>query len=473
VLLLLLLAADVGAAGQDPIAALELKRRADGGRYGDVAEIQRRGVLRMLTRNNSSNYFILRGEEWGFQLELCRAFAQELGVRLEVVVPPSRSSLIPALLEGEGDLVAAGTTVTATRAKEVRFSVPVEEIRRVVALHPLTVKPLDALADLPAFRIAVNFRSTAYQTALEAERQLGVPLFLRDVPPGPEMEELLRRVGRGELEATIADENLVTLEAGTGAEVVARLAVGDPLPKAWVFRRGSPELAKRADLFIERSKKNGLIRILLQKYFQPTARFARSAKDFELRADVEGRISPFDDLFRKAAQEVQLDWRLLAAVARTESRFDPLAASGFGAVGLMQLVPATARQVGKLRGSDAEVLAKLRDPEANVRMGAVYLRWLLQRFPPPEVAEADRIRLALAAYNVGLGHVRDAQALAAGLGQDPHRWFGQVEEALRLKAQPRWHERTRYGFCRAEEPIAYVRKVEDAWSLYQKHVAAR
>lgn len=461
-------AADLGHSGN-----LEgvLRESAEERFFGDLPGLKARGVLRVLTRNNSSNYFILRGGEWGFQFELVRAFAEELGLRLEMVVHESRSGLIPALLEGEGDLIAAGTTVTATRAKLVRFTPSVQEFPRVIATHPLTVKPLRSLEDLPAFRLWVNFRSTTYAMALDLEAQLETPLLLHDVPAGVEMEEMLRRVGRGEYEATIVDENLVDLEAGTGAEVASRLQIGPPLPHAWATRPSAIALGRAAASFIERSRKNGLIRVLYQKYFKPEARLAQKAKDFELRADEEGRLSPFDEHFRRVGREVGIDWRLLAAVAFAESRFDPEAESAFGAHGLMQVRPSTAKEVAKLSGDERSIARRLMaDAALNIQVGGAYLAWLMARFDPEGVDRTEQIRFALAAYNVGLGHIRDARALARLTGRDPDKWFGAVEDALRLKEWPRWHARTRFGYCRPQEPIDYVNRVQAAYELYARHV---
>lgn len=448
-----------------------LVRRSRAGGRGDLEAIKKRGVLRVLTRNNSSNYFIVRGQEWGFQLELTRAFAEHLGLRVEMVVPSSRSELIPKLLEGEGDLIAAGMTVTATRALDVLFTHPVTEWRRVIATHPLTVKPLSAIDDLPSFVLHVSHRSTTYGMARELEQQLGVPLLLQDVDSEMEMEEMLRRVSSGEFEATIADENLVELEAGTGSEVAARIPIGEPLPKAWAARTDSPQLHAAASEWLARKRKDGFIKILYEKYFRPQARLAKAAKNFELRADESGRISPFDATLRSLGKEVGIDWRLLAAVAMRESRFDPKAKSPFGACGLMQVMPATAIEHGKLSGAKEQIAQRLiADPQLNLRVGAKYLRWLMERFDRDGIAQKEQIHFALAAYNVGLGHIHDARALAEQIGKNKSVWFDNVEAALRLKADPKWHEKTRLGFCRAAEPIQYVREIQGLYDLYVRHV---
>lgn len=437
---------------------------------GDLEEVKRRGVLRVLTRNNSSSYFIARGRQLGFQYEMARHFADTLGVRLAIVVPSSRAGLIPALLRGEGDLIAAGMTPTPARAKLVTFTPGLFEAQRVVVTHRSIIKRLERAEDLARFEIALSFRQTTYQMAKALEAEIGVPLRLRDVPGNQEMEEMLRRVATGEYEATIVDQNLYELQTALGAPLKKRLKVGAPLSKAWAVRPSAQQLAAAATAFIENSNKDGLSRINYHKYHKARARHARKAKDLEMRADAEGSISPYDDILQAEGERTGIDWRLLAAVAFAESRFDPTVESRFGAVGLMQVLVSTARHRGGLAGTDAEVVEQLKQPAVNIRVGAGYLKWLLARFDEPDVAPRQQIRFALAAYNVGLGHVADARELAAREGLDPNRWFQHVEEAMRLKKLPKYHETTRYGFCRAEQPIAYVSRIQTRYDAYVRHV---
>ncbi len=438
-----------------------LTRHTEERYVGDLDVMTRRGVLRVITRNNAAHYFIARGSERGFEYELARAFAKSLGLRLAMVVPPSRSALVSVLRSGAGDMIAAGMTVTRDRKQRVLFTEPVREVPRVMVTHPYTVKLLESLTDLSAFKIHVSFRSTTYRDAKALERRLGVSLRLVDVSDDPEMEEMMRRISVGRYEASIIDQDLVDLEKAAGAEVAARVAVTGPLPKAWGFRHASKKLRFKADAFLRKKKKAGLVRILTQKYYSPSSRSSKRAREWEFRADQAGKISPWDHLFRREGKRTGLDWRLLAAVSYAESRFDAKAKSRFGAVGLMQVLPSTAKELG---------VTKLENPSNNVRAGAEYLRWLLRRFAEPSLKPRQRVRFALASYNAGVGHVRDARKLAKEIGRDPNRWFGQVERALLLKKQPKWHEKTRYGYCRAGETIAYVSRVQAQYDAYVRHV---
>ncbi len=425
----------------------------------DLEEVKRRGVLRVLTRNNSASYFLNRGAEFGFEYELARAFAKSLGVRIAFVVPDSRGDLIRALLEGEGDLIAAGMSATADRAEFVRFTNTFMEVRRVVATHRHTVKLLDSLKDLPHFKVHLSFGSTTYQDALHAEQKLGKKLDLEPVTDGAEMESMMRRVASGEYEATIVDEALLDLEVAGRLPLSGRIPIGKSKLKAWGVHPDAVDLAAAANDFLAKNKK--LTSILRIRYYKPSARGARRARDGAFRADKAGAISPYDSLFKKAGDLTKIDWRLLAAVAYSESRFNPRAKSRFGAQGLMQLLPNTAKRVG---------ITELEKPWWNILAGARYLRRLMDYFAADGVEGRQQIRFALAGYNAGIGHVQDARFLAKLTKKDPNRWFGQVEKAMLLKEDRRYHEKTRHGYSRARETINYVSRIQSRYDVYVQHV---
>jgi len=437
---------------------------------GDLAELKTKGVLRVLTRNNSSSYFISKGRQLGFEYELAKKFADSLGLRLAIVVPKSRSQLIPALLRGEGDLIAAGMTSNDARSKLVRFSKKVFDVRRVLVTHENIIKQVRTLNDLVQLEIALNHQSTTVDVAKHIGQDIGLDLRIQLVPPTVEMEEILRRVDSGDYESTIVDENILALEQSSGIKVVGRVPIGAPLVKSWAVRPKAIELAQAMDSFIGKEMKTGLIRILYQRYFSPQRRGFRKAKNFSFRADARGRISPYDHFFKKEGKARGIDWRLLAALAYAESRFNPKAKSAFGAAGLMQVLPSTARKHGGLKGDDEEVVRQLFHPATNIRIGVGYLAWLIERFENEAVAPRQSIRFALASYNVGLGHVKDARALARTRGLDENRWFQNVEKAIRLKKNPKWYRQTRYGYCRAEQPIAYVSRIQTRYDVYTRHV---
>lgn len=463
VLGLVLLLGGAEAEDIDPFRNLEftLTRHTRDRYAADLEGIRERGVLRVVTRNNSSAYFVARGRERGFEFELARSFARRLGVRVAFVVPDQRSDLIGMLHAGLADMVAAGMTRTAARAEQVRFSEPLLEADRVVAAHPRLIKRIEKPADLAQLRIHTSFRSTTFRTAVRFAEHHGVSLDLADLPSGIEMEEQLRLVEEGRFEAVIVDANILDLAQAAGVEAEAVWSISRPLPKAWAFHPDAQALQAEADAFIQASQRNGLLNIMYARYYQPHALGFRTAQDVAFRADVDGAISPFDDLFRKGGELADVDWRLLAAVAFAESRFDPTVRSAWGAMGLMQVLPSTARRVG------------VRDPSTpwgSVRAGALYLRRLIDFFAEEGLPLRQQLRFALASYNAGLGHIIDARKLAPLIERDPNRWFNHVEDALELKRHRKWHERSKYGYARAGETIAYVSRVQAQYDVFVRHV---
>lgn len=427
---------------------------------GDWPAIKRRGVLRVLMRNNASTYFIHGGAPRGFEYELVRAFAQAEGVRLRVIVTERRSELMDYLHRGLGDLIAAEMTATDKRARSVRFSRPVFADHRVLVTRAADKRPAQRLDDISRFEIAVvGAESTTLAALRRVEKTLDRRLHLRVVPDRVEMEEVLRGVASGRYDATLADARLVSLERSLGTKIRGRLKVGAEAPKAWAMRKSDRKLHQKVERFLRRAKKRGVTRVLYQRYFgdKRGTKGKRGARP----ADRTGRLSPYDRWFRAEGARTRLDWRLLAAVAFVESRFNAKAKSPWGAVGLMQVLPRTARAMG---------VSRPRRPRDNIRAGARYLRKLIDRFAEEGVALEAQVRFALAAYNAGAGHIDDARALAKARGLDPTLWFDHTARALMWKMERKTAAKTRHGYCRATETVRFVERVQQMYDAYVTHV---
>ncbi|MEO1232892.1 MAG: transporter substrate-binding domain-containing protein, partial [Myxococcota bacterium] len=206
----------------------------------DLDAIKRRGVLRVLTRNNSVSYYISRGKERGFEFELASAFAEALGVRVAFVVPQRRGRLMSALFDGEGDLIAAGMSVTPARSEKLVFTKPYISTQRVVATRQGLGKRISSLEDLLDVEIHLSFRSTTMQDARGVEAELGRKLQLQDVTDGAEMELMMERVVKGDYEATIVDDVLLGLEQVAGLPLEGTVAIGEQRSKAWAVHPAAP-----------------------------------------------------------------------------------------------------------------------------------------------------------------------------------------------------------------------------------------
>lgn len=423
----------------------------------DLEEIKKRRVLRVLTRNASNCFFIYRGEQLGFEYELAQDFAKSLGVRLELIVAPSREALLEHLAEGRGDLVAAGMTITEDRKKQVAFTQPYLTVSELVIV-PSKDKTTKSLADLRGKKISVRKSSSYYEHLLELQGQYGFEIEL--LPEETETEDILWMLGEGKLAATVADSSIVDIELTYSDYIRSIGPLGDPVQIAWAVRPDQPQLLAAANAFVKRIYKGMFYNMTVTKYFKNTKTMKAASGD--ARADREGGLSKYDTLVKKFAKQYELDWRLVTSQMYQESRFDPGAKSWVGALGLMQVMPKTAQE---LKFDDVV------DPEQGIHAGVKLLARYSRMFEEPAVKEKDRIRFALAGYNCGPGHVFDARRLAADLKLDPDRWFGNVEKAMLLLSEPKYARVARYGYCRCSEPVKYVSEIQTRYDAYSKLVS--
>ena len=424
----------------------------------DLAEIKRRKVLRVLTRNTSSTYFIYRGEQLGFEYELAREFAKGLGVRLEIVVPPSREALLQYLESGRGDLVAAGMTRTPERERRFAVSAPYQFVSELLVVPAKDTKTR-GLSDLKGKTISVRKSSSYYETLSDIQDRLGFKIEL--VPETLETEDILAQVGAGKLAATVADSNLVQLELTYNNRIRSVGPVGDIVEIGWVMRQDQPALKAEVDAFLKKLYKGTFYNIMVGKYFT-NSKGLKTAKT--QRVDRGGALSPYDNLVKKHARTYELDWRLITAQMFQESGFNPKVTSWVGAKGLMQVMPRTGLEMK---------ISNLEDPDQGIAAGTKLMARYSNLFNSPDIPAKDRIRFALASYNCGPGHVDDAREIAGGMGLNRNKWFGNVEQALLLLSKREIAKKARYGFCRCEEPVKYVSEIQDRYDHYVQIVPMR
>lgn len=419
----------------------------------DLPGIRERGVLRVLTRNNASTYFIWRGELVGFEYDLARRFAERLGVRLQIVVPPTRAALLTWLRQGRGDIVAAGLTATSERLqRDIGFSRPYNYVVEEVVTRASDTT-LHTPADLEGRTIAIR-RSSSYWDTLEELRGEGLNFRILVVPEQLETEEIIGRVARGDYDLTVADSHILDIELTWREDIRVAFALGDTVPHAWATRAADHELLAAINDFFRHEYRGLFYNVTYNKYFRDPA---RALGEIGERPSLSGSISPFDDLIKAYASEYGFDWRLIAAQMYEESRFDPSARSFAGAVGLMQVLPRTAAELG------------IESPhlvEEGIHAGVKYLRAVYDRITDAASPE-DRLWMALASYNAGYGHVRDGRRLAARMDRDPDIWFGQLNQVLPLLARSEYYDNARYGYCRCREPVRYVSNIRDRYIAYR------
>ncbi|WP_286807217.1 MULTISPECIES: transporter substrate-binding domain-containing protein [unclassified Marinimicrobium] len=421
----------------------------------DLAGIKERKVLRVITRNNGATYYLYRGELVGFEYELAKRFADSLGVRLQMVVADSDEAMIPMLNEGRGDMIAAFMTRTDERADRVAFSRPYHYATETL-VGRADEPAIDSLKQLAGRTLHLR-RSSSYWSTAESIRERGVDVTLAPVSSTMETEDILARVADGTYDLTIADSHILQSELTWRDDIQGLLPLGDPTNQGWAVRPENPELLAAVNAFWKKEYRGLHYNILYKRYFEDDARI-REQRAGRVDVSETGALSPWDELARSYAEQYGFDWRLILAQMYQESRFDPAAVSWVGAKGLMQVMPRTGNELG---------LSPLDDPEVSVHAGVKYMDWLRYRFPE-RLPVDEQMWFSLAAYNAGVGHVRDARRLADQQGWDPDQWFGHVEKAMLLLTQPRYYQKARFGFVRGHEPVSYVRHIRDRYRAYAR-----
>lgn len=421
----------------------------------DLAEIKKRRVLRVAMLNNAASYFIYRGQEVGFQYEMAQLLAQRLQVRLQVIVPDKPGDLLDLVRSGRVDLAPVALDEQQEAIAGVDLSEPFLFADHVL-VQPANEAPLKTLADLQGKEIVVRRSSSYFKTLSELSSQVN---DVRVVPADEELEteELIAQVGRGEIHLTVANSVLLDVEKNFNKAIQGSLRLRTRQPLVYAMAGDAPRLKERVNRFIQTDGHGEFFRLLTDKYFQNKERIEEMQSQ---TLEKSGRISPFDELVQKYAKQYGLDWRLVLAQMYQESKFNPDARSWAGARGLMQLMPRTARELG---------FHEFTAPENNIHAGIKYMNYLMERIGDG-LETRQRVRMALAAYNAGLGHVRDAQKLARARGLDDKRWFDNVEKTIVLLEKRAYYRRARHGYCRGSEPVAYVSRIQTKYEAYARMV---
>jgi membrane-bound lytic murein transglycosylase MltF len=395
----------------------------------DWPEIERRGLVRVLVPRDRTNFFFaenrLRGMEYELVHELEKSLSKQQGSerpQIDVAyVPVEFERLLPALLEGLGDVAAGGLSITADREQQVAFTEPYLTDVDEIVVASSSAPPLSGLESL-AGQLVIVGQGSSYLASLEhVNQQLAArglqPAQVQTPGRGLQTEDMLELVNSGAWPYTVADRHVAELWAGVlpglRLQPEVKLATGGRI--AWAVRPDNPQLKTVLDAFLVKHRKGTSTgNVLFRKYYQDTKWI--DLPDVDLQS---GKLGAILEPLQRLSAQYGFDWRLIAAQAYQESHLDPKAVSHSGALGLMQLLPSTAKDMG---------FDDVSGVEDNLAAGIKYMAWLRDNyFSDPDVAEAASMDFALAAYNAGPGRVRRLRREAPDHGIDPDRWFGAVE----------------------------------------------
>jgi len=418
-----------------------------------LEQIYQSGVLTVISRNSPSTWFQGQDGDHGFEYELAKAFAEHLGVRLSMQSADNLQQLMDSLSRPNGPmLAAAGLVISEPRQARVHFSAPYLPISTQVVYRRGDAQPKRP-EDLPGKRIGVIQNS--HQAELLSTLQEQLPNLSFEPFTVLEVGDLLRMVDEGQLDVTLVSSNSLAIHQVYFPKVrVAFELEGGNGQLGWaVSSRDDGSLLVAVNQFLQQAEADGLLEKLKNRYFGHidvlgyvgALRFARH---------LEQRLPRYLAYFRSASEQTGLDWRLLAAVGYQESQWKSDATSKTGVRGLMMLTQNTAEEMG--------VVNRL-NPAQSIQGGSQYLAQIKNRLPQ-SIEEPDRTWFALAAYNIGLGHLEDVRTLAQDEGLNPNLW-AEVRPLLPRLSQKPWYQKTRYGAARGGETLHFVRNVRRYYDI--------
>ena len=419
-------------------------------------QIIKRKELVVLTTNQPTTYYIDRDENpTGPEYDMTRSFAQSLGVATRYIEFDSTEAVIDALRKGEGDIAAAGLTITSERKAEFDFGPVYMDVSEYLVCHR-DAGFVDDIEDLKGLEIVIP-TATSYADTLNKQFP-GIDWSLDDNLLTP---RLLEKVRSKEIECTISDSTIFDISRRYYPEISVKYTLHKGSQLAWMYAKNNPRLASAINKWFTEYQDSGAYAQKIEKYYGHIDVFDYvDIQKFKRR--IKNRLPKYKDMFIKAAKKNGISPALLAAQSYQESHWNPKAKSPTGVRGIMMLTQPVAKSLG--------VTSRL-DAKQNIYAGAKYHAKMKKMFDD-NVTEPDRSWMALAAYNVGRGHFRDAQGLARKLGKNPNLWID-MKEVLPLLSEKEYYKDLTYGYARGNEPVQYVTRIRDYDDILVQYFTAQ
>ena len=430
----------------------------------DFQKITESDTLRVITLNTSTSYFIYRDIEMGYHYDMIKAFADEKNLKLKVIVAKNMGELYHMLRNNKGDLIAYDLPIEIGM-KDSLIYCGLTGISHQVLVQRAEKSDtlLQDVTDLIGKDVYVLKDSKYEHRMNNLNLELGGGINLKYVDKDTlVVEDLIRMVSADSIKYTIAEDNVARINHTYFRNIDVHLKISFDQRTSWAVSNQSPVLADSLNTWYERMHKEREYTRFAKRYFEESKGYGIENMPVSLLSP--GQISQWDQFFKDYGKQYNIDWRLLAAIAFHESTFDPDVVSWAGAGGLMGIMPPTARSMGV---NNIELYL----PDVNVMIGAQYLRKLIDLFSTVEDTD-ERLKLALASYNGGIGHITDARALAEKYNADKNIWSGNVEKYLQLKRLEQYYKDPvcNSGYFRADETIDYVSNVMERWEMYKQRV---
>ncbi|MGE5415086.1 MAG: transglycosylase SLT domain-containing protein [Syntrophomonadaceae bacterium] len=399
---------------------------------GDFDGMLERREIRALVPFSKTLYFVVKGQQRGAAYDSLTQFEKWINQKYPprtknlathvVFVPTSRGDILKNLEAGIGDVAVAALTVTPERRRLVDFSQStVSGIKEIAVTGPGSPR-IESVDDLSGQEVFVR-RSSSYWSSLERlnerfRKEGKKPVALRPAPEDLEDEDLLEMLNVGLVKILVMDAYMPRVWAKAYPKIVAHpnVVLNDGGEFAWAIRKGSPKFEAVVNDFVRTHRQGTAFgNTIIKKYTTPGAKVLFNATSAEERRKFEQKV----ELFRKYSDEYSMDYLLMAAQGFQESRLNQDAKSPVGAIGVMQVMPAT--------GKDMKV-GDIHETEANIHAGVKYIRFMVdQYFAKEPMDDRNKVLFAFASYNAGIGRIQGFRKIARERGLDPNVWFGNVE----------------------------------------------
>ncbi len=417
-----------------------------------LERVKEDGVLRVITRNSPATYFQDRNGETGFEYELVKRFAEDLGVELQIETAENLDDLFRRLNSPNGpQLSAAGLVASSGRQSQALFSHAYLEVTPQVIYRNGTPRPSNS-RDLPGKHIVV-LKGSSHAEQLAA-LQLQLPELRYEESDAVEVVDLLRMVDEGAIDLTLVDSNELAMNQVYFPNVRVGFDLDEATSLGWAVAAGEDRsLLDEVNTFLDKAQQNGTLQRLKERYYGHVDVLGYVGA-YTFAKHLQARLPRYEKTFQSEAKNQGLDWRLLAAMGYQESLWQPDATSKTGVRGLMMLTQNTAQAMGVVNRLDAR---------QSIRGGAKYIA-LIKQDLPADISEPDRTWFALAAYNIGIAHLGDARKLAKAEGLNPNLWLD-VKKMLPRLAQKKWYSKTRYGYARGGETVHFVQNIRRYYDI--------
>jgi len=439
----------------------------------ELDNIFEKDTLLVLTGYNAYSYFIYKGQPMGFEHDLVKKLAEYLRITPVFILEKSITDMFSLLNNKQGDLIAFNLTITKERIEKIAFVNYYNTTKQVLVqrkpdkwqrmmTHQIEKELIRDPAELIGKTIVVRSASSYIPRLKNLSDEIGGDINIVEADPELTIENLIGQVASGEIDYTISDKNIALLNEASHNNIDVKTDISLSQRIAWGVRQSSTELRDTINYWLDSIKNTQYFAVTYNRYYKNRYAYKRRITS-EYLSHEGGKISGYDEFIKESAIKLNWDWRLMASQMYQESQFKPNVKSWAGAVGLMQLLPTTAKMYG---------ITNLYDPKSNIRAGTKFLVSLDKYWSEFIEDSTERIKFMLASYNVGRGHIDDARRLAEKYRVNPNVWEDNVEFYLLQKSKPKYYndEVVRNGYCRGKETVKYVKEIFERYEHYKKFI---